>query len=251
MGEETMGSLYRRGKMWWSQVYVNGVAVRESCKTKDRSEAKRVLAEREAQAVRGHRAPSGKTTWAEAVAALLAHYQAYWTRNPREASFRLKHLGRYFHGYRLADIDSAAVTRYVAKRKGQGAAAATINVELATLNRALKLAQEQGKLTVLPVIRRLKPAAPRVGFIERGELEAICRALPEDLQLVVRIGWTFGWRISGEVLPLTKAMVNFGEGTLRLAPGSTKNEERGREACLSHRGASDGYRGPTDAGEEP
>jgi hypothetical protein len=50
-----MGSLFKRGSVWWSQVYVNGVAVRESCRTKDKAEAKRLLKEREAQVVRGER----------------------------------------------------------------------------------------------------------------------------------------------------------------------------------------------------
>ena len=82
-----------------------------------RAEAKRVLAEREAQAVNSQRPPIGKTTWTEAAEASLAHYRAYGTRDPREASYRLRNLGRYFQGYRLADIDSAAVAGYVAKRR--------------------------------------------------------------------------------------------------------------------------------------
>ena len=102
-----MGSIYRRGQAWWSQVYVNGVAMRESCRTKDRAEAKRVLAEREAQDVKGQRIPIAKTTWTEAAEALLAHYRAYGTRDPPEASYRLRNLGRYFQGYRLADIDGS------------------------------------------------------------------------------------------------------------------------------------------------
>jgi len=89
----------------------------------------------------------------------------------------------------------------------------------------LKLAQEQGKLSALPLIRSLKPSAPRSGFIERGELEAICRELPENLQLVVRIGHTFGWRVTSEVLLLTKAQLDMNAGTLRLEPGTTKNRD--------------------------
>jgi hypothetical protein len=48
-----MGSLFKRGSVWWLQVYVNGVAVRNSCRTKDKVEARRILREREAQVVRG------------------------------------------------------------------------------------------------------------------------------------------------------------------------------------------------------
>jgi integrase len=227
-----MGSIYLRGRVWWSQVYVNGVPVRESCRTRDRGEAKRVLAEREAQVAHGQLPVRGNTTWADAAEALLAYYRAYGTRNPREAAYRLKHLEQHFQGHRLVDIDSTAVTGYVVQRRAQGAAPATINVELATLRRGLKLAHEQGKLAALPVMRLLKPAAPRAGFLEQSEVEAICRRLPEDLQLVVRIGFTYGWRVSSEVLPLERRQVNLDAGTLRLDPGQTKNDD-GRVVYLT------------------
>ena len=199
-----MGHIYLRGKTWWSQVYVNGVAVRESCKTRDRAEAKRVLKERELQALRGERPIPGKATWLDASSALLAHYHAYGSRNPVESGYRLKHLDRHLGGYKLADIDSAAITAYVVRRRARGAAPGTIGIELATLRKALRLAHEQGKLATIPVIRSPNPAPARAGFVERGELESICSELSDDLRLVVRIAFLYGWRVRSEVLPLTK-----------------------------------------------
>jgi integrase len=105
------------------------------------------------------------------------------------------------------------------------AAAATVNVELASLHKALKVAQEIDKLAAGPTIRTLKPAAPRSGFLERHEVEAICSYLPDELQLVVMVGYTFGWRVKSEVLTLTKWQVDFEAGTLRLEPGTTKNDD--------------------------
>jgi hypothetical protein len=70
---------------------------------------------------------------------------------------------------------------------------ATINVELATLRRALRLSHEYGKLEKLPVIRMLKPAAPRSGFVEPEQFQAVSAALPADLALVALIGYTYGW----------------------------------------------------------
>jgi integrase len=218
-----VGHIYLRGKVWWSQVYVNGVAVRESCQTRDRAEAKRALKERELQALRGERPVLGKAMWLDASSALLAHYHAYGSRNPVEAGYRLKHLNRHFGGYKLVDIDSAAITAYVVNRRAQGAAPGTIGIELATLRKALRLAHEQGKLATVPVIRSPKPAPARAGFVERHELESICRELSDDLQLVVRIAFLYGWRVRSEVLPLTKAQVDLEIGTLRLEPGRTKN----------------------------
>ena len=37
--------------------------------------------------------------------------------------------------------------------------------------------------------------------------------------------YTFGWRLNSEVLPLKTSQVDLAAGTLRLDPGTTKNEE--------------------------
>ena len=52
-GRTGRGSFYLRGKTWWTKYYVNGRPYRETTKTTSFSEAKRVLALRLADAVRG------------------------------------------------------------------------------------------------------------------------------------------------------------------------------------------------------
>jgi hypothetical protein len=42
-----MGSLYRRGDIWWVKYYQNGRALRESTRTAKEAEAKRFLKLRE------------------------------------------------------------------------------------------------------------------------------------------------------------------------------------------------------------
>jgi integrase len=171
-------------------------------------------------------------TWETAAQDLSAYYRAYGTRNPVEAGYKIKHLTTYFTGMPLDSIDSQAVTGYVSRRRAQGMAAATINVELSTLRRALRLAVEHGKLGQVPLVRMLRPSAPRSGFFERDQFERVARALPDDLALVVRIGYVYGWRIKSEVLALTKSQVDLDAGTLRLEPGSTKNRD-GRVVYLT------------------
>jgi site-specific recombinase XerD len=73
--------------------------------------------------------------WDIAAQDLLAWYAAYGTRNPKEASGRVKQLAVFFHGWRLADIDAEAVIGYINHRKAQGRANATINADLAVLRR--------------------------------------------------------------------------------------------------------------------
>jgi integrase len=106
-----------------------------------------------------------------------------------------------------------------------GKASGTINIELDTLKRALRLAHENGKLAKVPAIRMLKPNTPRSGFFEPEQFKAVSAALPADLTLVALIGYTYGWRLCCEVLTLTRRQVDLDTGTLRLEPGSTKNGE--------------------------
>jgi hypothetical protein len=42
-----MGSLYRRGNVWWVKYYANGRAIRESTGTEKETEARRFMKERE------------------------------------------------------------------------------------------------------------------------------------------------------------------------------------------------------------
>jgi integrase len=167
------------------------------------------------------RGKSRNVGWSTAAEDLLAYYRAYGTRDPEEASSRVRQLTVYFKGWRLADIDASAVLGYVNYRKGQGRANATINADLAVLRKTLRVAQELGKLDVVPRVRMLRPAPPRAGFFEADQFEQVTDALPPDLALVARVGYVLGWRLSSEVLTLTRRRVDLVEGTLRLYQGSS------------------------------
>jgi hypothetical protein len=227
-----MSSLYLRGNIWWSKSLERGKVVRWSLKTGSRAEARRRLKLYDSQS---HQEPiptrlKSPVTWDVAASKLLDYYQAFGTRRPQEAGRMLRTLGRFFGGWRITDIDAAAVLRYVTERRRQGKAPATINIELATLRRALRLSQELGHISSVPILRTLRPAPPRQGFFEAGEFEAVAAELPADLALVARIAYTFGWRLTDEVLPLTRSQVDLQAETLRLIAGSIK--ERGWTPCV-------------------
>lgn len=109
--------------------------------------------------------------------------------------------------------------------KAMGRANATINLDLATLRRALRLGHEYGKLDKVPRIKMLRPVAPRSGFFEADQFEAVSEALPDDLAVAVRIGYVYGWRLASEVLTVSRRQVDLEAGTLRLEAGSTKNRD--------------------------
>jgi site-specific recombinase XerD len=229
-----VGSLYHQnlkpGKpsaIFWIKYYVNGRAIRESTRTTDREEAKRILKAREGAAATGQPILPrlDRIRYEEVAEDLRTYYKTTGRRNLREVDGRLGPLKAHFTGIGIAQISPTATAEYVARRQAAGLSNATINRELAILARALRLAYENGKLLRMPVIRKLKEAAPRSGFFEREQYEAVRRRLRPDLRVVVTIAYTYGWRVRSEVLRLERRHLDLKSGTLRLDPGMTKNEE--------------------------
>jgi len=229
-----MSSLYLRGSTWWAKSNERGKVVRWSLRTKDKREARRRLKLYDSQP-RHEPMPvrvKSPITWDTTATALLEYYRDFGTRHVPEATKQVHTLTRYFGGWTLAAIDTAAVQHYVSHERSKGLAAATVNLRLATLRKALRLAYERDELEKLPVIRMLRPAAPRARFFEAHEFEAVAAQLPPDLKLVVRLAYVLGWRIDSEILPLQWRQVDFVEGTLRLPPGGSKNRD-GRVVYLT------------------
>lgn len=229
-----MGSLYQRGEIWWVKYYQNGRPIRESTAATKETEARRFLKEREGRAATGQPILRrlDRIPYEEVAKDLRQHYQTTGSRNLEEAEYRLKHLDTFFAGQRIAAIGPASITAYVAKRQGEGASNATINRELETLSKMLRLAYENNKLMRLPVIHKLAANPPRQGFFEREQFEAVRRNLRPDHQLAVTIANTYGWRMQSEVLTLERRQLDLEVGTLRLEPGTTKNND-GRVVYLT------------------
>jgi hypothetical protein len=180
--------------VWWVKYFVNGQAVRESTETEKETEAKRFLKDREGSAVKGQPILRRveRILYDEAAADLRLHYKTTSDRDLVEAEKRLKHLDSFFRTRRISSIGPHDAARYIEARQVDGVANGTINRELAVLGRMLKRAYENGKLLRLPIIRKLKEAAPRSGFFERSPFEAIKRHLRPDLQVAVSIEYAFG-----------------------------------------------------------
>jgi integrase len=222
-----MGSLYKRGNVWWIKYYANGRPIRESTGMEKETEARRILKEREGRVAIGQPILRrvDHISYEEAAQDLRQHYQTTGSRDLEEAEHRLGHLDAFFAGKRIVAISPADITAYVATRQGERASNGTINRELAVLNKMLRLAYENNKLLRLPVVRKLKEKAPRQAFFEREQFEAVRCHLRSDLQVAILIAYTFGWRMQSEILMLERRQVDLDAGTLRLEPGTTKNDE--------------------------
>jgi hypothetical protein len=209
-----MGSLYKRGKVFWCKYYVNGLPRRESTGKTRAKEAADFLKVREGRAAAGmpDLPRADRVRYDEAAVDLRLHYQTTGTRNMVEAEKRLKHLDPFFAGRKLASIGGADATAYVGHRQAEGVANGTINRELAVLTKVLRLAHEHAKLVRFPMIHKLKEAAPRQGFFERDPYQAVRGHLAADLQVAVGIEYAFGWRTQSEVLTLVRRQLDLEAG---------------------------------------
>jgi integrase len=148
-------------------------------------------------------------------------------RKAREHVARRIKKGRtpYFGGWRMANITTADIRKYIEQRQEAGAANATINRELAALKRMFSLAIQAGKLLQRPHIPMLQERNARHGFFERRQFEAVRDRLPQALQGIATFAYITGWRTKSEILPLTWAQVDRAAGIVRLEPDTTKNRE--------------------------
>ena len=236
------GSLSR---VWMCQYYTaDGRRVRESTRTESEAEARKFLNARLGQIAQGQPVlpKADQTRYEEAAQDLRTHYAVTGSRDLKEAEGRLAHLHRFFSHRKIASIGPADVEKFQTARQQAGASNATVNRDVAVLRRMLRLAHARGKLHRLPDFgKRLKEAAPRSGFFEAEQFEAVRRHLRPDLQVAVTIDHTFGWRTQSEVLTLERRNLDLDAGTLRIDPGRTKNDD-GRVAYLNSR-AKDAPRG--------
>jgi len=213
--------------VWWCKYYVGGRPVRVSTETTKEKEARDFLKLREGSATAGEPVlpRASRVRYEEARKDLEVHYETTGSRGLEEAGWRFKHLDEFFSGRRLTNITGDKISEYIVCRHRNGASNGTINRELGVLVKMLRLAYERNKLLRLPVVHKPKESAPRQGFFEPEQFHVVRSRLPEDLQLAVTIAYTFGWRMQSEVLTLERRQIDLDAGTLRLDPGTTKNDE--------------------------
>jgi integrase len=214
---------------WISYLDGNKRRVRESTGTSDKETAARILDDKKGKVARGDELLPrvDRVRYDEAAESLVAYYETRRARTVVETKVRLLNLNAFFKGRTLPSITEDLIEAYARQRLDEDAGPATINRELATLSKMLRLAYQRRRLARLPKIERLQEPPPRAGFVTREQYDSIARRLPEDLQAATLVGFTYGWRLR-EFLHLRKDQVDLkagAHGTLRLDPGQTKNGE--------------------------
>ena len=266
----------KKSAVWWISYYHKGKKCRETSRDgridpetskvvnegTSHAAAIKLLKKRLGEVAQGR--PAGRdverTTFGEVAEMLVADYKANGRRSVDRIEGALSHLRGYFgDDCRAMDITSDRITAYKASRLEKGAAAATINRELAALKRALKLAEIAGKLAARPHVSMLHESNRRKGFFEAEEFRAVLAELPitdleveafrarrrrdgltpakinhelgmvklaaADIRPVLEVAYVTGWRITSEILTRQKHHVDLEAGWLRLDPGESKNGE--------------------------
>jgi integrase len=221
-----MGSVYRRGGVLWIKYYRNGAPIRESAGTNKDQVARNLLKQREGDIARGVPVTpqTNRCTIDELFADVLNDYRVNQRRTIQDAERRVKDLLAVFGGRKAASVTVADVRQYVAGRLERGLSNASINHELKLLNKAFRMGIEAGKVTVRPKITKLKENNVRKGFFERKQFETLRSKMIALHRPLLTFLYVTGWRVS-EAFGLQWRQVDFAAGTVRLDPGTTKNDE--------------------------
>jgi len=223
-----MGSIYKRGRIYWVKYYRDGRAMRESSESTKESDAKTLLAKREGAIANGLRiTPKNvRITIDELLSDVANDYRANGRRSIDDLQCRIrKHLLPFFGKRRAASISTSDARSFIVERQEAGAANGEINRELATLKRAFSLGVQSQRILQKPYIPLLEENNVRVGFFERDQFEVIMKHLPDHVRPVIHFAYITGWRTLSEILPLQWRQVDFADREVRLDPGSTKNKE--------------------------
>lgn len=219
------GRLYLRGQIWWIQYYFRGTLHRESSESVNRSAAVKLLKRRLGEMGQGRLAGPRveRTTFEDLAGMLVDDYKANGRKSLDRAERSIEHLRVAFGLSRAVDITPDRMSAYVASRLSV-AKPATVRLELAALGRMFTLGVRAGKVSHRPLLPTLEVKNTRTGFFEEAELRRVLKHLPRDLRLLIEFVYLTGWRI-GEVKSLRWHQVDFRSGTVRLEPGTTKNDE--------------------------
>ena len=216
----------RKSPTWWIAYSFRGTKYRESSRSPKRQDAVRLLKQRLGEIGKGRfQGPQVERTSFEELATIITDDYTVNRRRSKDRMLTSLTALRKFMGRMLArDITFDRLNSYIADRISVGIAPATVRNDLAILKRAFRLAEKAGK-SVCPPFPTLRVSNTRAGFFEEDQFRAVLHHLPEEIQPIVTLAYFTGWRIRSEVLPMQWRQVDLSAGTIRLEPGTTKNEE--------------------------
>ena len=227
------GAVYARPhtRSLWIQYFKAGKPIRESTRTGDFAQAARLLRQRLAE-VESNPAESPRIE--QLASDLFRDYRINELRSLDGVKARwCLHLKPFLGSLPAAQLDSRLLERYVDRRREEHASNATINRELACLKRMYRLGYQASPPRVpnVPHFPYLKENNVRQGFVTPEQFARLVAHCPDLwLRAMLETAYNYGWRVS-ELLSLRVDQVDLVTHTIRLNPGTTKNQE-GREVTI-------------------
>jgi integrase len=246
-------AVYKRGGVWWYEFVFNGDRVRESTKQGNKRTAEQMEAAKRTQLAKGEvgirdrkPAPTLKQfapRFEQAIAVQCAE-------KPRTIEFYRAKLHTLLADNVLAStpiglLDEAAIEQYVQartrviSRRKKPLAAGSINRELATLRRLLRLAHEWKEIERVPRVRLLRGERNREFVLSRMQEQMYLSVCPFPLADIAVVLLDTGLRL-GEALTLEWPQVRITPvsgakfGYLTVLSGKAKNR-KSRNVPLSER----------------
>ena len=221
------GSIFKdKRSPYWQIRYWNGTdQIRESTHTEDRKEALEYLQQKLAQ-VAQHGGGAHQVTIDALLNLLLKDYRDQDRSSLYTVQLRVeKHVRPAFGKLKASKLTTGHIRDYKEMRRVAGAAAGTVNREIAALRRAYNLGAVEDPPLVyrVPRILSLKEDNVREGFLEAAQYREILDALPDAIKPVFVLGYHLGMR-KGELLKLHRDWVDLAGGVIYVKGRTTKNK---------------------------
>jgi integrase len=224
-----MARIYRRPEsaIWQCSYKVPGnpKPVRESTNCTDEAAAKRFLEGRIRET--GFKkivGPSAERVKFADLEKLITDDYKLRGHRMRDLAYALKCLRKRVGGYRAMEITSAAIVAYASDEQSGGAAAATINRQLAVLRRMFKLGIKHGLLGSAPFIELLPEKNARQNYFEQAEFLAIRKAIAPEYRDFISALYHTGVRRT-QMAKLEWRDINWTEKAVNFRGETTKNGE--------------------------
>jgi integrase len=217
------GRIFLRGKTFWCAFSVNGREHRESTKTADakaaekylRSCIKRVHVHEANPEVPFITSRDRRRTVGDLMDALKVNFELRGKASLQNLS-NIRRIKKDFGDTRALALTADGIARYVADRREEGYANATINRLTETLRAGFVLAE----LPAPKIIKLDESHNVRSGFFSNAEIRKVIANLPSALADFTLFGWLTGMRKS-EISSLT--WENYDGDSIRLRADCAKN----------------------------
>ena len=175
---------YWRGGVLWARFTVAGKECRESLATSSPKTAARLVAELHERATARYKRGDDEKSWDDAIVAWSSHIkgQVGSARTAKRYAGSLKIACAHFSGS-IAEIDKAAVNRFVSARRAAGVTNATIRRDLQAISSLLDYAEEEGWREGNPAhakMRKLKEHRDPIALPLEADYEFLLKRLERN-----------------------------------------------------------------------